>query len=155
MILATLLGAIRDELAATVTAVGGRVYVAMDTAADLRPTDGTQLPYLVVAPGEATLDWRPGKVANVRYPIRVTAYVRNHRGVEDPLLGNTTYGETGLISLAQSVVGCLAMHHLAARVAGVELAVPDGVSEPAYLAGEAWWAVTQTVRMRYEMTETV
>ena len=153
--MAALLAAVRDELKAQVSAVSGRVYVTLDSAAEMRPSSDTVLPYLVVSGSGPDYAWQPGRVAHSSYAVCITAYVQNRQGVEAPLLGDVPSGAVGVEALCASVVSALLNNLLAARVAGVEYALPDGMSDPGYLAEETWWAVTKTVRMRYDMTQAI
>ncbi len=152
---ALLLRAIRDELKEQIAGVHGRVVVVV------RDAQGNQLlpkeiacPFIAVS--DAGLDFTPeaSRIAYGAQQILARAYVQNLRDAEAPVLGSAAAGETGAAEFQDQIVAALQYNVLAARIAGIDQALP--VSCPAVADHESpdgWYAIGGDVVMRYTMNE--
>lgn len=151
---AVLLAAIRDELKASLPEVGGRVFVVVEDA------EGTQyLPELADCPFTSVADLglaftpEASRIADGKYQVRIRAHVRNLRDVEAPVLGDVASGEAGAAELQDTVVDLLQYNVLAARIVGVEQALPVSCPAVTVVGNEHWSAVAGDVIMDYRILE--
>ena len=149
----SLLAAVRDELKATLAAIGGRAFVVIQDAqgnADL-PVESAP-PFVTVADAGLTIEWAPGEAGHAVMRVRIRAYVQDLRGAEAQVLGSDAGDSLGAAAMQDAIVTALQANDLAPRVAGLELSQVESAPAVSLFQGESWTAATGDVLVRYEWT---